>query len=162
RFKTAFQTSHGCYEFNRVPFGIAAGPAHFSRLMKIIFSDFLNVFVILFIDDLTIYSKTFDEHLYHLERTLKRIRRAGITLKATKCNFGYTEVTLLGHVVTGKGIKPSLKLLKAITSMSIPVKLKDVRAILGLSGFYRQFIPNYSSIVEPLNKLLRKNIKFSW
>lgn len=117
KYKTGFQTSDGHYEFNRIPFGIAAGPSHFTRMMKIIFQDFINSFIILYIDDLTIYSNNYSEHLAHLEKALKRILRAQIKLRAIKCSFGYREIVLLGHRVSGDGIKPSFKLIKAITEM---------------------------------------------
>lgn len=162
RYKTAFSTDKSHYEFCRVPFGIAAGPTHFSRLMKIIFSDFINVFIVLFIDDLTVYSRGLDYHLKHLEKTLKRIRRANITLRAVKCNFGFPEIPLLGHVVNGSGLKPSPKLINAIKMMPIPCKAKDVRAVLGLAGYYRQFIPHFAQTTLPLNELTKKGVKFKW
>ena len=152
---TAFVTHKGLFECAVMPFGLTNAPATFQRLMDIVLAGLKWQCCLVYLDDIIIYSSTFDQHLLDLRNVLSALADAHLTLKASKCNFCRREMKFLGHLVTPDGIKPDPGLISTIVQFSQPEKIKDIQAFLGLTGYYRRFIPNYAKITEPLLKLLR-------
>jgi hypothetical protein len=164
--KTAFITHKGLYEFNVMPYGLTNAPATFQRLMDIVLAGLKWQSCLVYIDDVVIYSPTFEQHLSDLKNVFQALREANLTLKASKCCFCRKEMKYLGHVITQDGIKPDPTLTKAVSNFPQPKTIKDVQSFLGLSGYYRRFIKNYAKIAEPLIKQLRqlkeKNYHLNW
>ncbi|GET58687.1 hypothetical protein GLOIN_2v1765994 [Rhizophagus irregularis DAOM 181602=DAOM 197198] len=160
--KTAFICSAGLYEYNVMPFGLTNAPASFQRLMDKVLKEYLNEFVIVYIDDIMIYSKNFEDHLKHIKLVLEKLKEASLILKLKKCIFGKTEIEFLGHVVGKNGLKPSPGKVEKIQKLTAPINIKGVRSILGLCTYYRKFIKDFSKIVKPITSLLRKDEKFEW
>lgn len=164
--KTAFVTHKGLYEFNVMPYGLMNAPATFQRLMDIVLAGLKWQSCLVYIDDIVIYSPTFNQHLIDLKNVLQALRDANLTLKLSKCCFCRKEMKYLGHVITQEGIKPDPNLTKAVSNFPQPKTIKDVQSFLGLSGYYRRFIQNYAKIAEPLFKQLRqlkdKNYHLKW
>lgn len=148
--KTAFRTHHGHYEFKVMPFGLCNAPSSFQATMNMIFRPFLRRFVIVFFDDILIYSVTFDDHLVHLEQAFQVLAENQFVLKLTKCSFGQPQVEYLGHMVSSKGVEPVASKVSAIHHWPVPKSTRALRSFLGLAGFYRRFIRGYASIAAPL------------
>ena len=162
KHKTAFTCPQGLFEFNRLPFGLCNAPRTFSLLMDKLFSDMKFKDVLCYLDDLCIFAKTFEELLSKLERVLQRLRDANLTLKPSKCKFGYEELPLLGHVINRNGVMPDPKKVKAIQDYPQPTNVKDVQSYIGLANFYRRFVPNFNKVIRPLLNLIHKNVPFHW
>ena len=160
--KTAFTCGYGLYEFVVMPFGLTNAPATFQRLMNHILMEYLDEFVVVYIDDILIYSKTFDEHLKHLERVFEKLKEAKLMIKLKKCKFGEQNIEFLGHIIGRDGIKPDPEKIEKIKNLKAPNNLTELRSVLGLCSYYRRFVKNFSKIVKPLNKLLKKHIKYEW
>ena len=164
--KTAFITHKGLYEFNVMPYGLTNAPATFQRLMDIVLAGLKWQSCLVYIDDIVIYSPTFEQHLTDLKNVFQALREANLTLKASKCYFCRKEMKYLGHIITQNGIRPDPTLTKAVLDFPQPKTIKDVQSFLGLSGYYRRFIKNYAKIAEPLIKQLRqlkeKNYYLNW
>jgi RNase H-like domain found in reverse transcriptase/Reverse transcriptase (RNA-dependent DNA polymerase) len=153
--KTAFVVEHGLYEYLRMPFGLVSAPASFSRLMDHIFREQLEDYLLLFLDDLIIYSDTLEEHLEHLRKVFQILREAKLKLKGKKCQFFLQEVSFLGHIVTPDGIKPDPAKIEKILNFKTPTNLKQVQSFLGLASYYRRFIKDFSKIAHPLIELTK-------
>jgi hypothetical protein len=162
REKTAFITKYGLFEFNVMPFGLTNASATFQRVMDKIFADLKNKFILVYLDDITIYSKTFEEHLEHLKEVFKRLQNAGLKLGKDKCCFGKQQLAFLGHIISEKGILPDPSKIDKVQNYPAPTNLTELRGFIGLASYYRRFILNFSRIVEPLNKLLKKDTPFIW
>ena len=162
REKTAFICHRGLFEFTRMPFGLANGPSHFQRVMDSVFSDLIGVCVMVYIDDIVIFSKTPQEHKKHIEIILERLDKFGLQVKPEKCNFGMEEIKLLGFVINRHGAKANPEKTLAISKMAPPKNVKQVRSFLGMAGYYRQFIQGYAALAQPLTELTRKHRRFSW
>lgn len=157
RKKTAFRTSAGrLYEWNRLPFGLCNAPATFSRLMDHVLTGLSWEICLFYLDDIIVFSKTWEEHLARLEIVFQRLLDEGLTLGATKCRIAAKEVEFLGHVVNKEGLRPNPALLKSIAQISQPRTVKEVRSFLGLASYYRRFVEGFSGIAAPLNRLLEK------
>ncbi|XP_072169909.1 uncharacterized protein [Diadema setosum] len=156
RKKSAFITPFGLFEFNVMPFGMQGAPATFQRLVDQVLRG-VNEFATAYIDDIIIYSESWDEHLAHVREVLGRLRAAGLTAKPSKCKFARKEVLYLGFVLGEGCVKPEPAKIDAVVNFPQPVTKTDVRAFLGLTGYYRKFIPNYSKVAAPLSDLTRKN-----
>ena len=156
--KTAFTCHRGQFEFLRVPFGLCNAPSHFQRVMETI----LGVCVLVYIDDLVIYSPNMESHINHDKVVLQRIRKANLRLKPSKCYFAKKQVKLLGYTVSQSGFKPDPDKTAAIQALSPPTTVKQVRSFLGMANYYRNCIPNYANIASPLTTLTRKNQHFHW
>ena len=153
--KTAFQVGPlGFYECNRMPFGLCNAPATFQRLMERCMGDINLRDCLIYLDDIIIFSSTFEEHLGHLEAVFKRLQEQNLKLKASKCEFFRNRVLYLGHVVSEEGIHTDPSKTEAVKSWPIPKCTKDVRKFLGFTGYYRRFVKNYAAIARPLNDLL--------
>ena len=160
--KTAFITHNGLYEFNVLPFGLCNSPATFQRTMTHILRGLEWDICLVYIDDLIIFSRTFDEHLLHLEQVFKRLREANVRLKPSKCHFVQPEVEYLGHVVSSEGLKPNPAKIRAVQDFPVPTNVSGVKAFLGLCNYYRRFIKGFAQIASPLNKLTSKTVTFEW
>ena len=153
--KTAFQVgTMGFYELNRMPFGLCNAPATFQRLMERCMGDLNLRDCLIYLDDIIIFSSTVEEHLQRLDAVFSRLSQHNLKLKASKCEFLKSKVTYLGHVVSEEGIETDPEKTEAIKSWPVPKTVKDVRAFLGFTGYYRKFIKNYAKIARPLNDLL--------
>ena len=153
--KAAFVTSDGLFQFNVMPFGLCNAPSTFQRLMDHVLSDLKYSNVLVYMDDIVVFSKTFDEHISHLRKVFDRIRCANLKINPRKCSFARSEITFLGHIVSSKGIEPSKEKISSVENFQSPTTAKQVKQFLGLTGYYRRFIKNYAIIATPLNELLR-------
>ena len=160
--KTAFRTLDGLYQFNVMPFGLRNAPATFQRLMDVVFSGMKWKGLLVYMDDIVVYSETPEEHLALLEDVLKRLAMAGLKLNPKKTVLVAKEVNYLGHVVSFDGIKPNPKKVQAVQSIRPPTNVREVRMFLGLTGYYRKFIPAYATLAGPLHNLTKKDQVFEW
>ncbi|KAI3732381.1 hypothetical protein L1987_63585 [Smallanthus sonchifolius] len=154
--KTAFRTRYGHYEFMVMPFGLTNAPAVFMDLMNRVCKPYLDQFVIVFIDDILIYSKNKEEREEHLRLILELLKREQLYAKFSKCEFWIREVQFLGHVVNEKGIHVDPSKIEAIKNWAAPTTPTEVRQFLGLAGYYRRFIEGFSKIAQPLTALTQK------
>ena len=159
---TAWRCHLGLFQFRRLPMGLKNSPQMFQRLMETVLQGMTFKFCLIYLDDIIVYSKNFSDHVQHLKQVFDRLRESGLKLHPTKCSFAQTEIKYLGHIVSSEGIAPDQEKIDAISSYPIPRKLKDLRAFLGLSGYYRKFIRNYAKIATPLYSLTKKNTEFIW
>lgn len=160
--KTAFRTRYGHYEFLVMPFGLTNAPATFMAMTNDLFHDFLDNFVIVFLDDILIFSKTETEHEDHVRQVLQRLREAKLYAHPGKCAFFKTEIDFLGHVINQDGVHLEKSKVDAIREWPIPTTVKELRSFLGLANFYRRFIHHFSHITAPMTELLRKNVPYVW
>ncbi|KAJ3474331.1 hypothetical protein NLI96_g12517 [Meripilus lineatus] len=160
--KTAFRTHKGLFHFKRMPFGLRNGPAIFQRVMQNILAPFLWIFALVYIDDIIVYSKTYEDHIEHLDRLLGAIERAGLTLSPSKCHLFYSSVLLLGHKVSRLGLSTHEEKVRAIMDLRRPTKVSELQTFLGMVVYFSSFIPYYSSIAAPLFHLLRKGATWKW
>ena len=154
--KTAFRTRYGHYEFLVMSFGLTNAPAAFMDLMNRVFRPFLDKFVIVFIDDILIYSKSLEEHGHHLQLVLQKLREHQLYAKFSKCEFWLDKVTFLGHVVSKEGIQVDPSKVEAVRSWPRPTTVTEIRSFLGLAGYYRRFVKDFSRIAAPLTRLTQK------
>ncbi|KAJ9537877.1 hypothetical protein OSB04_030610 [Centaurea solstitialis] len=160
--KTAFRTRYGHYEFVVMPFGLTNAPAAFMDLMNRVCRPLLDRSVIVFIDDILIYSKTKEDHVEHLREVLEILRKEQLYAKFSKCDFWLQEVQFLGHLVNREGIKVDPAKVEAVMKWETPKSPTEIRSFLGLAGYYRRFIQDFSKVAVPLTKLTRKNVSFVW
>ena len=145
-----------------LPFGLTNAPATFMNLMNNIFSPFLDRFVICFLDDILVYSKNLEDHYHHLSQVLEVLKQHQLYAKLSKCEFFQRSITFLGHKVIGNGLSMEDNKIQAILNWPIPQGADEVRSFLGLAGFYRKFIANFSRICLHLTNLLQQNSPFYW
>jgi hypothetical protein len=160
--KTAFSTRHGLYEFTIMSFGLTNAPAYFMNLMNKVFMEYLDRFVVVFIDGILIYSKNDSEHEEHLRMVLQKLWDNRLYVKFSKCEFWLDEVPFLGHIISKGGISVDPTKVKEIVGWKIPKTVTEVRSFLGLASYYRQFIEGFSKIVKPMTSLLEKGKEFNW
>jgi hypothetical protein len=160
--KTAFSTRYGLYEYLVMSFGLTNAPAHFMYLMNSIFMPELDKFVMVFIDDILIYSKSEEEHAHHLRLILQRLRDHQLYAKFSKCAFWLKEVPFLGHVISAEGIAVDPSKVQEVLDWKFTKSVTQIRSFLGLAGYYHRFIPNFSKIAKPMTQLLEKEAKFKW
>eukprot|EP00253_Pinus_taeda_P031671 PITA_31671 len=160
--KTAFRTRYGHYEFVVLPFGLTNAPATFMCLMNSIFHPYLDRFVLIFIDDILIYSCTIEEHHEHLRIVLQTLREHQLYAKFSKCDFFKEEIQYLGHVITKEGIVVDPEKIKAIMDWPVPKDVADVRSFMGLAGYYRRFVEGFSKVAFPITSLQKKGKSFHW
>jgi len=160
--KTAFSTRYGLYEYLVMSFGLTNAPAHFMYLMNSVFMPELNKFVVVFIDDILVYSENEEDHVEHLRVVLTRLREHQLYAKFSKCEFWLREVPFLGHVLSDGGIMVDPTKVQEVLNWKAPISVHEVRSFLGLAGYYRRFIPDFSKIAKPMTRLLQKDMKFVW
>ncbi|XP_073024398.1 uncharacterized protein [Primulina eburnea] len=160
--KTAFRTRYGHYEFTVMPFGLTNAPAAFMDLMNRVFKPFLDQFIVVFIDDILVYSPDEASHEEHLHLALQILRENKLYAKFSKCEFWLRSMSFLGHVISRTGVSVDPRKVEAITEWPRPKNATDIRSFLGLAGYYRKFVEGFSSIAVPLTKLTQKNSKFTW
>jgi len=152
--KIAFVTRYGQYEFTVVSFGLTNAPAYFMNMMNKVFMEELDKFVVVFIDDILIYSRTAEEHAGHLRIVLEKLRQNQPYAKFSKCEFWLEKVAFLGHVLTAEGVAVDPAKIEAVIEWPQPKNITDIRSFLGLAGYYRRFIKNFSKIAKPMTELL--------
>lgn len=160
--KTAFSTPHGHYEFKRMPFGLKNAPATFQRLMDQVLTGLQGTELFVYLDDIVLYASSIQEHEIKFNKLAVRLRKAKLQLQPDKCEFLRTEVIYLGHVIGGEGIKPDPEKVNTVKNFPTPKNAKNITQFLGLAGYYRRFIPNFSKIAKPLTNLLKKDEAFVW
>jgi hypothetical protein len=160
--RTAFRTWYGLYEDTMMSFGLTNAPAYFMYLMNKVFMEYLDKFIVVFIDDILVFSKTMEEHEEHLRLVLEKLRPNQLYAKFSKCEFWLTEVAFLGHVISAGGVSVDPGKVKDVLNWMPPATISEIQSFLGLAGYYRRFIKDFSKIAKPMMKLLEKNKAFEW
>jgi hypothetical protein len=160
--KTTFSIRYGLYEYLVMSFELTNAPAHFMYLMNSVFMLELDKFVMVFIDNILIYSKSEEEHAQHLRVILQRLRDHHLYAKFSKCAFWLREVPFFGHVISAEGIAVDPSKVEEVLEWKSPKSVTQIRSFLGLAGYYRRFILNFSKISKPMTQLLEKEAKFKW
>ncbi|CAA7057339.1 unnamed protein product [Microthlaspi erraticum] len=160
--KTAFRTRYGHFEFVVMPFGLTNAPAAFMRLMNDVFREYLDVFVIIFIDDILVYSRSQEEHATHLRLVLEKLREQKLFAKLSKCSFWQREMGFLGHIVSAEGVSVDPAKIEAIRDWPRPSSATEIRSFLGLAGYYRRFVKGFATMAQPMTKLTGKDVPFIW
>ena len=158
--KSAFNTRYGSYEFLVLPFGLTNAPSSFMRLMNNVLSEYLDKFVVVFLDDVLIYSKSEADHVQHVEMVLNKLRAANLHVKMSKCKFAQSSTTFLGYVVSAEGLKVDPRKIAAVADWPTPTDLHSVRSFLGFCGFYRRFVKDYAKIAHALTELTKTTVPF--
>ena len=161
-WKTAFKTKYGLYEWLVMPFGLTNAPSTFMRLMNHVLRPFIGKFVVVYFDDILIYSKSLHDHVSHLNSVLDVHRKEKLYANLKKCTFCTDKLVFLGFVVSGKGIEVDEEKIKAIQEWPTPSSVGNVRSFHGLASFYRRFVKDFSTIVAPLTEVIKKNVAFKW
>ena len=161
-WKTAFKTKYGLYEWLVMPFGLTNAPSTFMRLMNHVLRECLGKFVVVYFDDILIYSRTIDDHVMHVRKVLEILRVEKLYANLKKCSFCMDRVNFLGFVVSSKCLDVDVEKVKAIREWPTPTNISQVRSFHGLASFYRRFIKDFSSIAAPLNEIVKKNVGFNW
>ena len=161
REKTAFVAYGGLYEFKGLPFRLCNAPSTFQHLMESVIRDLNWNVCVIYLDDIIVFSRTFEEYLEHLSAVFDRFREADILLKPSKCTFGQSKVTYLGHIISRDGIQRDPEKVRLVQEFPVPRTVKHVRSFLGLAGYYRRFVQDFAKIASPLNALTRKTSVFS-
>ena len=160
---TTFSDGLNLYRFKRLPFGLSVSPAIFTRKMQEVLRPLLKRgWCRNYLDDVVLWADSFDQLLLRLQETFQRLQDMGMKLNVSKCSFAMTEIKFLGHVLSGKGVRPDKKNVEAVRNMTIPKSVKQVRRFIGMCNFYRKHIPNFALIASPLTDLIRKDVKFIW
>ena len=160
--KTACVTGYGSFEFHVMPFGLTNAPATFCTLMNNVFCNYIDRFVVVYLDDIVVYSDSLDEHLDHLRKVLSTLKAHQLYVKPEKCEFGCAQITFLGHIICNGEVRMDPKKIQAIIDWPAPKKVTELRSFLGLANYYRRFIEGYSRKVAVLTDLLKKNKPWNW
>jgi hypothetical protein len=160
--KTAFSTRYGHYEFTVVPFGLSNAPVVFMCLMNSVFREYLDKFVIVFLDEIIIYSKSEEKHEHHLRMVLQVLREHQLHAKLSKCSFYQKQNHYLGHIISKDGIAVDPEKIEAIREWAVPKNVTEVISFMGLSRYYRIFIEEFSKIAKPITSFQRKGVNFQW
>ena len=145
-----------------MPFGLTNAPTEFMDLMNWVFRPYVDQFVVVFIDDILVYSKDAQQHEQHMKIVLQTLREKKLYAKLNKCDFWLKKVSFLGHIVSVEGIRVDPTKIEAVMNWKPPRNVTEVRSFLGLAGYYKRFMKGFSITASPLTKLLRKGIKFEW
>ena len=162
REKTAFCTTEGLFQFRVMPFGLCNAPATFQRLMDLVLAGLQWSRCLVYIDDVIIVGKSFQEHLRNLQEVLQRLREAGLKLKPSKCIFFQSSVKYLGHVVSREGVMADPDKVRKVATWPVPTSTKETQSFLGFASYYRRFIRDFAEIAKPLHRLTEKTAPFNW
>jgi Reverse transcriptase (RNA-dependent DNA polymerase)/RNase H-like domain found in reverse transcriptase len=162
KIKTAFSTSQGHFEFNRMPFGLKNSPSTFQRAMNNILHGLTGTNCLVYLDDIIIMGNSLENHLNNLNVVLKRLADFNLKIQLDKCEFLKRETEFLGHVVTRNGVKTNPEKIKKILDWPCPKNDKEIKQFLGLAGYYRRFIKDYAKIVRPMTIYLKKDVQFNY
>ena len=162
REKSAFATCYGLYEFRVMPFGLCNAPATFQQLMENLLNGLQWRTCLVYLDDIIVYSKTFDEHLDRLREVFDLLGEAGLKLKPKKCQLFRHSVPYLGHVISAEGVKTDPEKTKTVAEWPMPVNVKQLRSFLGLASYYRRFIQGFAETAAPLYRLTENEADFTW
>lgn len=160
--KTAFSTPLRHYQFARMPFGLKNAPSTFQRLMNTVLSGLQGLQCFVYLDDIVIYASSIPEHSVKLKSIFDRLRTNNLKLQPDKCEFMRREVAYLGHAISENGVSPNPDRIKAISTYPVPKSPKQIKQFLGLVGYYRRFIQDFSKFAKPLTLLLKKDVDFQW
>lgn len=160
REKTAFVTPFGLYQYKVMPFGLSNAPATFQSLMCTVLSGLNYVTCLVYVDDIIVFSKTFDEHLQRLREVFVRLQNANLKINTEKCHFLKDSVEFLGHIVSRRGVEADPKKVEAVKNFPQPRDVTDLQSFLGLAGYYRKFIKDFGSVADPLYELTKKGVDF--
>jgi hypothetical protein len=160
--KIAFSTRYRLYEYLVMSFGLTNAPAYFMYLMNSVFMQELDIFVVVLIDDILIYTKNLEDHAKHLHVVPQKLRDHHLYVKFSKCEFWLDTVKFLGHTISGNGISVDPSKVQEVMDWKPPTSVHQIRSFLGLAGYYRRFIPDFSKIAKPMTERLKKGVKFSW
>lgn len=160
--KTAFNTPYGHYEYKRMPFGLKNAPATFQRVMDSVLCGLQGERCFVYLDDIVVFASSLQEHEQKLREVFTRLQKYELKVQPDKCEFLRREVAYLGHIISNEGVKPNPDKVQAVKDFPVPKCCKDIKAFLGLTGYYRRFIPNFSKVTKPLTSLLKKDIPFIW
>jgi hypothetical protein len=161
-WKTAFRTKFGHYEYKVMPFGLTNAPASFQRFIFTVLNGYLDKFVIAYLDDILVFSKTEAEHVEHNQKVLQRLREAKVTLKLKKCEFHVQKTSFLGYTISPDGLGMEQDKVKSILEWPTPTCVKDVQSFLGLANYYRKLVPQYSKHAAGLYRFTKKGVPFKW
>ena len=160
--KTAFRTPLGLFQYRVLPFGLTNAPATFQYVMNQIFAPYLDQFVLVYLDDILIFSKTEEEHLQHVQRVFHILREQKLYAKLKKCQFMTDSLLYLGHIITKNGVKPDNTKISALVNWPQPKDVTQIRSFLGFANYFRKFVQGYGNLIAPLTNLTRKNTDFVW
>jgi hypothetical protein len=161
-FKTAFQTHTGQYEFMVMAFGLTGAPGTFLKAMNTTLAPLLRKCVLVFFDDILIYSRNYAEHLDHIRLVLQLLQKDQWQVKRTKCTFAQRQLRYLGHIISAAGVATDPDKIQAVLQWPSPSSVRELRSFLGLAGYYRRFVKHFGLISKPLTELLRKGAIFVW
>jgi hypothetical protein len=160
--KTVFHTQYRLYEYTMMSFGLTNAPAYFIYLMNKVFMENLDKFVLVFIDDILIYSEKEEKHEEHLRLVLEKLRANQLYAKFGKCEFWLTQVAFLGHVISAGGVSVDPGKVKNVLNWKLPIDVAEIRRFLGVASYYRRFIQDFSKVAKPMTRLLEKGKVFKW
>lgn len=152
----------GLFQFKVMPFGLHSAPATFQQLMDRVIGPELDPYCFAYLDDIIVLGETFERHLENLSEIFRRLRAANLRLNPDKCQFGRKSLRYLRHLVTSEGIRTDPEKVSAIQNLPEPTNVRGIRRFLGIASWYRRFVPDFSRIAAPLNRLLKKGVKWSW
>ena len=159
-WKTAFKTKQGLYEWLVMPFGLTNAPSTFMRLMNHVLRSFIGKFVVVYFDDILIYSKSLDEHVLHLKQVFIVLRQEKLYANLQKCTFYTDHIIFLGFVVSANGVQVDQEKVRSIREWPTPSNASQVRSFHGLAGFYRRFVKDFSTVAAPFTEVMKKNVVF--
>ena len=161
-YKSGFSTPEGHYQFKRVPFGIFSAPGIFCSVMQKVLRPLLRKYVIVYMDDIIIYSRSFDDHLLHIEEVFKHLDRYNLRVNLEKCEFAKFRILFLGFIITQEGMQPNCSKVEAINNIKPPKNVDQLKSFLGITNFFRKFIRSYAHRCHPMLKLLKKKTEWEW
>ncbi|MDW0331167.1 MAG: reverse transcriptase family protein [Nitrososphaeraceae archaeon] len=161
REKTAFVIKGGHYEFNVMPFRLCNAPATFQKTMNKVLKEYIDRFVAVFIDDIIVYSNSFEEHCGHLQMLFDKLETANLALNKEKCEMFKRELRFLGHKINKHGIQPDPQKIEKVQNFPIPKNVRQIKGFLGLASYYRKFIKDFSKIAKLLNNLTKKGVDYN-
>lgn len=162
-WKTTFKTKQGLYEWLVMPFGLTNAPSTFMRLMNQVLRPYISKFVVVYFDDILVYSRSLNDHLMHLELVLETLCKESLYANFKKCTFCTDELVFLGFVVSSQGLKVDQEKIKTIREWPVPTSIiTHVKSFHGLASFYRRFVRDFSTTAAPLTAVIKKNVQFSW